>query len=147
MRVAIERTGDKWRGEHAADLAEYLRDFEAGGYRVGRVVPAGCSGCPGTVFRLRVDATEGCAERTCAECGKVALMLDSEDYWDGAEPEPVVCSCGSDLLELAVAFSLRANGDVRWVSVGRRCIGDGELGCPADWKIDYGPSADLLDRV
>ncbi|HEY7484040.1 MAG TPA: hypothetical protein VH912_06210 [Streptosporangiaceae bacterium] len=145
--MANDYSGDVWRGEHAADLAEYLREFEAGGYRVGRVVEAVCAGCTSTVFRLRVDATEGCAERTCAECGKTALMLDSEDYWDGAEPEPVVCPCGGDRHELAVAFSMRANGDVRWVSVGQRCTRDGVLGCPADWKIDYAPSGDLLERV
>jgi hypothetical protein len=145
--VAIDENGDAVRGEDAADLAEYLRDCEAGGYRVGRVVRAVCSGCGGAVFRLRADADEGCAERTCAECDKAALMLDSEDYWDGAAPDAVRCRCGGDLFEVAAAFSLRANGDVRWVSVGTRCIGDGHLDCPADWKIDYSPSADLLDSV
>lgn len=143
----MDKSGDVWRGEDAADLARYLRDFEAGGYRVSEVVAAVCAGCDGKVFRLRADADEGCAERTCADCGKTALMLDSEDYWDGALPEEVRCRCGADLFEVAVAFSLRANGDVRWVSVGMRCTNDGVLGCCADWKIDYSPSADLLDRV
>jgi hypothetical protein len=147
MRVAIDKSGDAWRGEDAADLAAFLRNFEAGGYRVSQVVAAGCPGCAGKVFRLRADADEGCAERTCAECDKTALMLDSEDYWDGAMPEEVRCRCGADLFEVAVAFSTRANGDVRWVSVGMRCTGDGVLGCCADWKIDYSPSADLLERV
>ena len=145
--MAIEKSGDVWRGKDAADLAEYLRDFEAGGYRIGRVVPVACSGCAGTVFRLRADAEEGCAERTCADCAKAALMLDSEDYWEGAAPEAVRCRCGADRFALAVGFSLRANGDVRWVSVGTRCAGDGRLDCPVDWKIDYSPSGDLLDRV
>jgi hypothetical protein len=143
----MDKNGEEWRGEHAADLAEYLRDFEAGGYRIARVLPAVCSGCGGRIFRLRADADEGCAERTCAECGKAALMLDSEDYWEGAAPEPVRCGCGADTFELAVAFSLRASGDVRWVSVGSRCLGDGRLDCPVDWRIDYAPSADLLDRI
>ena len=147
MRVAIDKSGDAWRGEDAADLAQYLQEFEAGGYRVGRVVAAGCPGCAGRVFRLSTDADDGCAERTCPECGKSVLMLDSEDYWEGAAPEEVRCRCGADLFEVAVAFSLRANGDVRWVSVGMRCTGDGVLGCCADWKIDYSPSCDLLDRV
>jgi hypothetical protein len=147
MRVAIDKSGDAWRGEDAADLAQYLDEFEAGGYRVGRVVAAECEGCAGTMFRLRADPEEGCAERTCAACGKTALMLDSEDYWEGAAPEPVRCRCGADRFEVGVAFSLRANGDVRWVSVGMRCVDDSVLGCCADWKIDYSPSADLLDRV
>jgi hypothetical protein len=147
VRVAIDKSGDAWREEDAAGLALYLQQFEAGGYRVGRVVAAECPGCAGRAFRLRADADEGCAERTCAACGKSVLMLDSEDYWEGAAPEEVRCRCGADVFEVAVAFSLRATGDVRWVSVGMRCTSDGVLGCCADWKIDYSPSADLLDRV
>jgi hypothetical protein len=145
--VAIDKSGDVWRGESASDLAEYMRDYEAGGYLVGPVVEAVCSGCQGKAFKLRVDDEEGCAERVCAACGKAALMLDSEDYWDDARPKAVVCQCGTDLLEVSAAFSMRANGDVRWVSIGTRCTADGRLDCCADWKIDYGPSADLLERV
>jgi hypothetical protein len=145
--VAIDKSGDDWRGDSAADLAEYLSAWEAGGYPVRSVVAAACAGCAGGVFRLRADSNEGCAERTCAACGKTALMLDSEDYWEDAEAEAVRCPCGDDRFALSVAFSLRANGDVRWVSIGTRCVADGRLGCPADWKIDYSPSADLLERV
>jgi hypothetical protein len=145
--VANDNSGNEWRTGGAADLAEYLKEFEAGGYLVGPVVAAVCAGCEGTVFRLRADDEEGCAERTCAACGKTALMLDSEDYWDDARPSAVRCECGADLLEVSVAFSMRANGDVRWVSIGTRCTADGRLDCCADWKIDYGPSADLLERV
>ena len=145
--MAIDKSVDARRGESAADLAEYLKDFEAGGYLVGSVVEAVCAGCKGRVFRLRTDVDEGCAERICVACDKTVLMLDSEDYWDDAEPEAVLCACGADQFEVSVGFSLRATGDVRWISIGTRCAADGRLGCCADWKIDYGPSADLLERV
>ncbi|MFI5896109.1 alpha/beta fold hydrolase [Actinoplanes sp. NPDC051513] len=41
---------------------------------------------------------------------------------------------------------LRAGADreVRWISIGLRCLTDGTLGVYADWKIDYTPTAHLL---
>jgi hypothetical protein len=42
---------------------------------------------------------------------------------------------------VAVGFSLRDGGDVRWISIGLRCLTDNTLGVYADWKINYGPRA------
>ena len=39
----------------------------------------------------------------------------------------------------------RADGEIRWVSVGLRCGSDGLLGVYTDWKIDYSPSRQLLE--
>ncbi|SPL94568.1 unnamed protein product [[Actinomadura] parvosata subsp. kistnae] len=44
-----------------------------------------------------------------------------------------------------MGFALRGDGEVRWVSVGLRCLRDGSLGVYADWKIDYSPTAHLLE--
>lgn len=145
--MAIDTKGEWWRGESAADLADYLEELGVQGYRVGQVVQAACAGCGGRAFRLRADGVEGTVERNCVGCGANTLMLDSEEYWSDAEPETVVCSCGADVFDVAVGFSFRPDGSVRWVSVGIRCVADGVLGCCADWKIDYDPSRHLLARV
>jgi hypothetical protein len=52
---------------------------------------------------------------------------------------------------VAVGFSLyEAAGekerDVRWISVGVRCVGCGTFGSPVDWKVGYGPSYQLLEE-
>lgn len=39
---------------------------------------------------------------------------------------------------------MTADDEVRWVSVGLRCLTDGTLGVYTDWKIDYTPTAHLL---
>ncbi len=53
---------------------------------------------------------------------------------------------------MAVGFSLRDGGDVRWISIGLRCLTDNTLtdttlGVYADWKINYGPSGHLLSQA
>ena len=74
-------------------------------------------------------------------------MLDSDEFWDDAEPEECVCPCGNDVHEVAVAFAHRSDQTVRWVTVGGRCIACGVLGAFADWKIDYAPTDHLYARV
>jgi hypothetical protein len=34
--------------------------------------------------------------------------------------------------------------EVRWISVGLRCLADNTLGVYTDWKVDYLPTAHLL---
>ncbi|WP_216858070.1 hypothetical protein [Actinomadura verrucosospora] len=145
--MAIDASGEWWRGESAADLAGYLEELAAGGYLVGRVVEAVCAGCGGQAFRLRADCAEGAVERSCVGCGQGVLMLDSAEYWSDAEPEAVVCPCGADVFDVAVGFSMRPDDSVRWISVGIRCVADGVLGRCADWKIDHESSRHLLATV
>ncbi|MEV5001304.1 hypothetical protein [Nocardioides sp. LML1-1-1.1] len=128
------------------DIDGALAHFSADGYPVTSVVHARCS-CGGAAFRLRVDDEEGCAERTCVACGAVVLMLDSAEYADEADLEPAECPCGGEVFEVAVGFADHADGEVRWVYLGLRCTTDGNLGCYADWKIDYLPTAHLRTAV
>jgi len=57
------------------------------------------------------------------------------------------CPCGRGEVAVAVGFSLRDDGDVRWISIGLRCLTDNTLGVYADWKINYGPSGHLLSQA
>jgi len=143
--VAIDTSGDYWRGDDLADLAEYLREYRAGGYPPVTVVEFVCPQCRGLAFRVSADATEGCAQLTCLTCGTKSFAADSEDFWEDAQPEPVSCPCGGTTYAAAVGFALRPDSEVRWVSVGIRCITDGALGVCADWKISYSPTTHLVE--
>lgn len=145
--MAIDKGRDSWTGTTAGDIDEYLMAFSAGGYPVQQAVHAHCE-CGGEVFRVRVDDEEGCAELACVQCGRTMLILDSQDYVDDADLQAAACPCGNESFNVAVGFSfLDGSEDVRWVYLGLRCAQDGVLGCYTDWKIDYSPSQQLLDRV
>jgi hypothetical protein len=142
----IDQTGEWWTGEDFGDLAEYLRIVTAEGYPADRVLQSVCT-CGGTAHRLDADPVESAARRTCVACGARAFIADSDEYWSEAKVERWRCGCESDTAELGVAFSLRSDGEVRWITVGLRCTGCGLLDAVVDWKIDYGPSTHLLAQV
>ena len=129
------------------DLDEYLRAYTADGYPVGTIVHATCAACGGTVFALVVDEVEGYAQCVCESCRGQLHMLDSGEYENDADPVETACPCGRESFEVAVGFSLRDGGDVRWVWIALRRVRDGVLGVYADWKIDYLPTGYLLTRV
>jgi hypothetical protein len=77
-------------------------------------------------------------------------ICDSEEYWTGDDVEDFKCvGCGSVVANVGVGFSLydMVHMDVRWVSVGVRCVDCGILGCIADWKVGYGDSRHFLDEI
>ncbi|MGV9414846.1 hypothetical protein ACWDOP_33515 [Nocardia sp. NPDC003693] len=142
--MVLDTSGEYARGDDLADLTEYVRDFEAGGYRVDRIVESVCAGCDGREFGVDADDDEGLARRTCLSCGATAFLGDSADHWDeDGEWAECTCPCGGERFAVAVGFSVRDDGDIRWVSVGLRCLADGVLGVYVDWKIDYSPALDL----
>lgn len=145
--MTIDTSGEHWKGTEAADLEPFLRDYEAGGYPVTRVVQARC-GCGATRFEVSLSDDGDAVSRACARCGEEVRMLDSAEHWDeDGEHDECACPCEGEVFEAAVGFALREDGSVKWVSVGLRCVECGILGTYADWKIDYEPSAGLLDRV
>ncbi|MGA5305866.1 hypothetical protein ACPCHT_38645 [Nucisporomicrobium flavum] len=139
--MAIDTSGQHWRGE---DMTDYLRRFRAGGHAVEEVVESVCAVCSGRSFRVAIDDEEGCAERVCVACGAGVYLADSAAYADEAELGPCECPCGADTFAVALGFARAADREVRWISVGLRCLVDGTLGVYADWKIDYSPTAHLL---
>jgi hypothetical protein len=100
-----------------------------------------------------VLAEESGARRTCVGCGADEFIADSDEHWDDAEVSVCACPCGKETFAAAVGYTLRdaepatAERDVRWLHVGLRCLACGSLGIYEDWKVDYGPSASLLDRA
>ncbi|MFC5004357.1 hypothetical protein ACFPIJ_41840 [Dactylosporangium cerinum] len=129
------------------ELDAYLRSYRAGGYDVDRVERSVCGNCGGTEFRLWVDDEVGYAARRCEACEDEFDLLDSADTADEQDGDEAGCPCGGETFEIAVGYALRADGDVRWVSVGMRCRTDGRCGVYTDWKIDYSPTAHLFDSA
>lgn len=147
VRVALDKSGTYWRGEDVADLAEFMKALQSGGYPPVVVTESVCGQCGGRAFKVAVDAEQGCAQRVCVACQDAAFIADSAEFWEDADPAECVCPCGGGEFAVAIGFALREGGEVRWISVGLRCLTDSTLGVWADWKIDYEPTGHLLSRV
>ncbi|MFI7219969.1 hypothetical protein [Micromonospora maritima] len=119
--MTLKKTGRLWRGDNFDDLAEYIRFFKAGGYPVSVVVEPRCGECDGLAFRVDIDE-EDATRRACL-------------------------TCGGEEFAVAVGYAFFDEGEVRWISVGLRCLMDGALGVYADTKIDYSPSRHLLAQA
>ena len=144
--MAIDETGKWWKGEEFADLVRYVQLLTQEGSGADRVVQSHCS-CGGTVFHLSADPDEGCAQRTCKACGTKSFIGDSADTWDDAKPKQVRCVCKSTELELGIGFALRPDGEIKWITVGQRCVKCGVLASSVDWGVDYAPSTHLLEMT
>ena len=142
----IDKSGAWWKGAEFDDLVEYIRGFTAETYPADLVPQSACE-CGHVVFSVDYDGEQGCVRRTCVSCGRTGFIADSGDYWAEAHPVPLRCPCGNHAFELGVGFSLRESGDIRWITVGARCVACGILGAPTEWKVDYSPSAHLLAAV
>ena len=147
LALAIDKRGNLWTGDSFDALSEYLVEYTAAtSYPAGPIVQPRCV-CGQQAFELRLDDEEGCAERRCTSCASTGFIADSADFWDDADPGDARCPCGEGAFELGVAFSLRDDGEVRWVTVGARCLACGGLGAYVDWKIDYSPTDHLLSAT
>lgn len=146
--MAIDTTGEWWKGDRPEDIREYLEALTADEYRSDDFRLSRCS-CGSTLFSVLADKDEGAACRKCTTCGSTSYICDSEDVWEEAEPEQWTCvGCDTDLANVGVGYSLRdPDGDIRWIYLGIRCGNCGVLGCYAGWKIDYSPSRHLLDQA
>ncbi|MFQ5732927.1 MAG: hypothetical protein ACE5KM_13385 [Planctomycetaceae bacterium] len=146
--MTIDTSGKWWIGNEPKDIREYLEALTEDSYPISEFRLARCD-CGSAAFRVEADANEGSALRTCVSCGKGHFICDSEEYWDESDPENWQCiECEADQTNVGVGFSLYDDGDdIRWISIGVRCVQCGVLGCFADWKVGYGPSLPLMDRV
>ena len=135
-----------WKGQNADDLIEYVRLLTQQGYPATKFAIAKCA-CGTHRFRLCADQNDGCAKRQCTSCGKDAFICDSEDASEEASLKKVRCKCKKDVFDLAVGFSLRDTGEIRWITVGARCVSCGMLGSYVDWKINYAPTDHLYSMV
>jgi hypothetical protein len=145
--MVIDPRGEFWKGSEASDLRKYLERYTSQAYAAQEFRNAKCT-CGSEEFRLDCDDDEGTARRTCSRCKQEHFICDSEEYWDGAEPDQCICICEKSIFNIMVAFALYPESDdVKWMYIGCRCVACGILGCYGDWKIGYGPSNQLFDKV
>jgi hypothetical protein len=123
-----------------------MLDFAANNYAIAEIRFPVCT-CGSD--RYLVGGEDGsCAMRKCVACKKDHLIADSEDYWSEADIEQCVCSCDHAVFQVGVGFALtKDKKDLRWIYVGMRCVECALAGVYLDWKIDYGPSLQLVDRA
>ncbi len=156
--MAIDASGKWWTGSEPVDVIAYLDAYSSQSYEIGPKGLAVCR-CGSQVFQLFADSEEGAAKRVCAQCNETTFIADSEENWPNASPARWTCvECRSDLCNVGVGFATRgarfwlpalfgAKPHVRWVYVGCRCTKCHVLGCVAEWKIDYEPSAHLAKNI
>lgn len=125
--MTIDRTGKYWKASRFVDLWEYL-DLAAD-YR--RLFQFTCN-CGSLLFRLNADSVQACVEATCACCGIVKRLRDSEEQWQSAQPKKVKCPCGSDVFEVGVGIHVAEGGGDGWTILGERCSACGTLGYAAN---------------
>ena len=141
-----------WYGTEPKDLEEYLNEYTQGSYEMNEFRLAECS-CGSKNFLLEVDADEGVAKRTCTECNKDHFLIDSEEFYQEAEPEKLFCpGCGGVKFNVAGGYSFDEDeeedeGYLRWFYLGERCVDCGLLGSSGDWEVGYGPARELLDQI
>lgn len=144
----IDRSGEWWIGESYGDLVQYVSAYAVENYAADEIVRSACQPCGERLFALVVDDDEGCAQRVCCNCNDSKFIADSSEYWDDADPGEAACPCGQGAFELAVGFSLLEDRrEVRWITVGGRCVGCGVLGVYVDWKVGYEPSGHLIEQA
>ncbi|WP_250038263.1 hypothetical protein [Paractinoplanes maris] len=142
--MTIKKAGKFWRGDNLGDLVTYIQKHQAGGYPVQHAREVTCSRCRQGTFRILVDDEEGCALAICLNCRTETPVADSADHLEEADLGECACPCGGETFSAAVGFAMTAGDEVRWISLGLRCLTDGVLGVYTDWKIDYAPTAHLL---
>ena len=144
--MTIDKSGRWWKGSAVEDIEEYLRGY-AEDVTLGRVVLSR-STCGSQEFFLDADREERCARWTCAKCCEVRFIGDSEEFWSGAVPERLRCvECGNEKHNLGVGFSFYADGEVKWMVVGERCVRCGVLSSFVDWQIRDFPTQHLLEKA
>jgi hypothetical protein len=146
--MVIDTSGEWWTGSEPNDIPEYLRALTQESYSADECRASRCK-CGNETFRLDVDRNEGAARRTCSACGVEHFICDSEEYWKEADPESWQCiECKGKHANICIGFSLyEGHRDIRWLYVGVRCIQCGVLGTFGDWKVGYGDSEQLMDKV
>lgn len=130
----------------ALSIDSYLKKSLKNSHPVFCIIHAGCD-CGNIQFQVRADDVEGCVQRICKECGRKKWMLDSDKVVEEAELTTHKCLCKENIFEIAVAFSVRKDNSIKWVTFGIRCSFCGMLDILTDWKINYAPAGHLYKNV
>ena len=146
--MSIDKSGKYWKGKTLDDLKQYIIGFAE--YKPELIKQSVCE-CSNKIFNITHEPDEGFVKIKCSQCGKEKYIADCAEIEDEIDPEKLTCQCKSEDFEVCVGFSFikedEENIDIKWITVGARCIECGMLGSPADWKIDYSPSLHLINKI
>lgn len=136
-------------GEYLADLEAWLRALPAD-RPLHRTVPLACPADshdePATWCYVEADPAAGAVRRRCLACARVTATLDSEAHW--THPGMWSCEhCGQSIAELAAGLHLGPDERVRWVVIGARCVGCGDLSGLTDITVAGRPLDDVLTAL
>ncbi len=137
-------------GATPEDIRGFIARLQAsyGGNEIDEFRAARCA-CGSDAFYFCYNPDGGAAQRLCPACDGSHLMCDSADYWEPEEATDWDCrECRGGVCNLGVGFALSADREfIRWLYIGQRCVRCGLLDVCTSWKIMYGPSLQLIDRV
>ena len=140
---------DRYVGDTAEDLAEYLRQRGADGHPVHEVRHSVCQACGADVFGLEGNLMDSTVvRRTCRACGHQQYIGDSNEYWFDEQVFTSCCPCEEEDFNVAVGFSLYQGGEpgIRSLATAERCLACGTIGTLAEWMVRTGDMT-LLDRA
>ena len=146
--MALTKKDKYWYGTDLTDLRLEMDRYSAAiGCPAEKFADSVCT-CGHNVFRLESDELQGAARRTCASCGWVHLMGDSDDYAVTAEFDFHECICDAQAFLITSGVALYASSnDVRWYYIGCMCTRCNLVGVFADWKCESGDADLFLSKV
>jgi hypothetical protein len=139
--VVLERRGEYWYGDSAADIRALLARDRPGSDPVVVFEDAICD-CGGKVFSVQIDDEYHEAAWFCRDCDAQYLFhtRNIDGFYEGdpeADTECCNCPCtdrGGSYFEITVGASLYEPSDVvRWVYIGCRCVACRRTGYLAEW--------------
>ncbi len=146
--MTLTKRGEYDYGDSQADIRdEILRYSTLNGYLAQHFADAVCK-CSHRTFTLSLDDAAGVAVRTCAACGVIHPMGDSDQFMQEAQPEECACPCGKERFEITIGVSLYDDSrDMRWLYLGCRCPGCGLTAVYGDWKNEFEGYEEFLSRI
>lgn len=138
--MAIDKTGDYWKGSHLFDLHEYLEMAAV----FQKVLQPICN-CGSPLFHLSSDFERACVQSTCPNCGCEKQLRDSEEQWQDAKLTKVECPCGCDAFQIGVGIEMAESEIKGWKILGHRCDACGMLGYSANRceTVPYGAAGKI----
>lgn len=130
----LQERGEYLYGTGPEDIGPFLRFCWP--YDLGQTETIELSGQQRLIVWIDVEAGTAAVSSKGDRTDELTFLADSQNRWRPGNSRRMICSCGSDLHEVAVGYQLDGNDRRVWVVVGTRCPECGILSSPVDWNVD-----------
>ena len=130
----LQERGEFLYGTEQGDIGLYLRFCWPND--LPQIESIELDGQAGLIVWINVEAGAVAVSRKSDTTDALTFVGASQERWSSRKARRMICSCGSDLHEVAAGYQLGANGRPAWVVVGTRCPECGLLSSPVDWNVD-----------